>query len=135
MHFLRWYWLQGEAQILMFLKHWQTTTQISTTLRIAVSWYQYHSGVGFPLFETPDVPITYTPSRWLHSCRTFLSTNHFAQNVIYFSNEFEPCCETRSRLLARTSVLGLVHALRIDTFPLVQVNLSLTSTMRALHST
>jgi hypothetical protein len=35
----RWKWLQGEGQIMIFLKYWRTDGQVSTMLRIAVSWY------------------------------------------------------------------------------------------------
>jgi hypothetical protein len=35
-HF-RWKWLQGEGQLMNFLKHWRTNGQVSTMLRIAVA--------------------------------------------------------------------------------------------------
>jgi hypothetical protein len=72
-HF-RWKWLQGEGQIMNFSKFWRTDGQVSTMLRIAVSWYQQHSGVSFSLFEDIHTPIPYVLARWLHSLRTFLST-------------------------------------------------------------
>jgi hypothetical protein len=72
-HF-RWKWLQGEGQIMNFLKHWRTDGQVSTMLRIAVSWYQEHTGVSFSLFTDVHTPIPYAAARWLHSLRTFLTT-------------------------------------------------------------
>jgi hypothetical protein len=73
-HF-RWKWLQGEGQVMNFLKYWRTDGQISTILRIAVSWYQQHAGVSFSMFD--DVRTTlipYSEARWLHSLHTFLAT-------------------------------------------------------------
>jgi hypothetical protein len=42
--FIRWRWLQGEGQIMHFLKHWRTDSQLEKALRIAVSWYQNAAG-------------------------------------------------------------------------------------------
>jgi hypothetical protein len=72
-HF-RWKWLQGEGQIMNFLKFWRTDGQVSTMLRIAVSWYQQHAGVSFSLFDDVHTPIPYASARWLHLLRTFLAT-------------------------------------------------------------
>jgi hypothetical protein len=72
-HF-HWQWLQGEGQIMNFLKFWRTDGQVSTMLRIAVSWYQQHSGVSFSLFDDVHTPILYTAARWLHARCTFLAT-------------------------------------------------------------
>jgi hypothetical protein len=49
--FIRWRWLQGEAQITNFVKHWRTLSQFGTTLRITVTWYQYAAGVSWSLFR------------------------------------------------------------------------------------
>ena len=70
---IRWYWLQGEGQILTFLKHWRTQGVIGDALRVAVAWFQHNSGSGIPLFQYPEIPINYTDSRWLASLRQFLS--------------------------------------------------------------
>jgi hypothetical protein len=72
-HF-RWKWLQGEGQIMNFLKYWRTDGQVSTMLRIAVSWFQQHAGVSFSLFDDVHTPIPYAAARWLNSLRTFLAT-------------------------------------------------------------
>jgi hypothetical protein len=71
---VRWKWLQGEGQIMNFFKYWRINGQISTTLRIAVSWYQFHAGVGFSLFHDVHTPMTYSDARWLNSLRSFLAT-------------------------------------------------------------
>jgi hypothetical protein len=49
--FIQWKWLQGEGQITNFLKNWRTNGQVSQTLRVAVSWYQYETGVSWSLFD------------------------------------------------------------------------------------
>jgi hypothetical protein len=72
-HF-RWSWMQGEGKIMNFLKYWRIDGQISTALRIAVSWYQAHAGVSFSLLADVHTPILYSDSRWLHSLRGFLAT-------------------------------------------------------------
>jgi hypothetical protein len=66
--------MQGEGQIMNFLKYWRIDGQISTALRIAVSWYQAHAGVSFSLFADVHTPILYSDSRWLHSLHGFLAT-------------------------------------------------------------
>jgi hypothetical protein len=71
---IRWSWMQGEGQIMSFLKYWRIDGQISTALRIAVSWYQVHAGVSFSLLADVHTPILYSDSRWLHSLRGFLAT-------------------------------------------------------------
>jgi hypothetical protein len=72
--YIRWKWLQGEGQITNFLKYWRTEGQISAALRTAVTWFQHNEGVGFPLFEQPAIPVTYSDLRMLPSLRSFLAT-------------------------------------------------------------
>jgi hypothetical protein len=71
---VRWKWLQGEGQIMNFLKYWRIDGQVSTMLRIAVSWYQFHAGVGFSLLHDVHTPVPYSDARWLDSLRHFLAT-------------------------------------------------------------
>jgi hypothetical protein len=77
--FIRWRWLQGEVQIMHFLKHWRTDSQLGKTLRIAVSWYQNAAGVSWSLFDDVTTKVDYTHTRWLPSVRAFLGTidGHF----------------------------------------------------------
>jgi hypothetical protein len=83
--FIRWRWLQGEGQIMQFLKHWRTKSQFGTTLRIAVAWYQHAAGVSWSLFEDVQTPVNYTHARWLPSLRKFLQTidGHFDLDDTY----------------------------------------------------
>jgi hypothetical protein len=69
-----WRWIQGEGQIINFLKFWRITGQITSMLRITVSWYQSHAGVSYSLFDDVHTPLNYTGARRLHSLRTFLAT-------------------------------------------------------------
>jgi hypothetical protein len=71
--FLRWLTLQGEGQILLFIKHWRAYDDAGRLLRVAVAWVQYQSGVGIPIFENPHLHLPYLESRWLPSMRAFLS--------------------------------------------------------------
>ena len=52
------YSIQGESQILVFLKFWRHPTSLpGQLLRITVSWVQALAGVGFPVFSRPSVPL------------------------------------------------------------------------------
>lgn len=72
--FLSLYMLQGEGQILAFLKHWRTDNDASRLLRIAVSWTQLHLGTSFCFLKDTETPLPHMPGRWLKSLRVFLST-------------------------------------------------------------
>jgi hypothetical protein len=36
--FIRWFTLQGEGQIMLFIKHWRAQDEVGRLLRIAVAW-------------------------------------------------------------------------------------------------
>jgi hypothetical protein len=74
--FIRWFTLQGEGQVMLFLKHWRANDTAGRLLRIAVAWVQYQSGVGIPIFANPELHIPYLESRWLPSLRQFLAHIH-----------------------------------------------------------
>jgi exonuclease III len=71
--FIRWYVLQGEGQILLFIKHWRCDEDAGRLLRIAVAWVQYQSGLDTPIFEDVHTPLPYLEARWLPSLRLFLA--------------------------------------------------------------
>jgi hypothetical protein len=71
--FLHLYLLQGEGQILTFLKHWRTQTDASRLLRISVSWIQLHLGIGYCCFSKTKTLLPHMPGRWLKLLRLFLS--------------------------------------------------------------
>ena len=66
--FLHWETLQGEGQILHFIKHWRTNTDISTTLRIDLSWCQWQAGTSVSILKHPHSDsLKYLEARWLPS--------------------------------------------------------------------
>jgi hypothetical protein len=71
--FIRWFTLQGEGQLMLFIKHWRASDNAGRLLRIVVAWVQYQSGVGLPIFAYPELHLPYLESRWLPSIRRFLA--------------------------------------------------------------
>jgi hypothetical protein len=72
--FLSLFMLQGEGQILSFLKHWRTDNDASRLLRIAVAWTQLHLGTSFCFLKDTKTPLPHMPGRWLKSLRSFLAS-------------------------------------------------------------
>ena len=68
--------MQGEGQILQFLKFWRTHNNTGKLLRVAVAWLQLHTGVSFSLLANVTTVIPHMVTRWLPSLRTFLATIH-----------------------------------------------------------
>jgi hypothetical protein len=79
--FVRWSTLQGEGQILLFLKHWRTTTMISMTLRVALSWSQWQSGISKPILQNTRINLPHLECRWIKSLRGFLRKIHATVRV------------------------------------------------------
>jgi hypothetical protein len=71
--FISLYLLQGEGQILTFLKHWRTDTDAGNLLRVAISWTQLHIGTSFCFLTDTTSSLPHLPGRWLRSLRDFLS--------------------------------------------------------------
>jgi hypothetical protein len=71
--FLSLYLIQGEGQILTFLKHWRTNTDAGNLLRIAVAWTQLHIGTSACFLMDTQTPLPHLPGRWLRSLRSFLN--------------------------------------------------------------
>jgi hypothetical protein len=69
--FIRWYVIQGEAQILLFLKHWRCDKVAGRLLHVAVAWVQYQSGLDTLIVN--DVPLPYLEARWIPSPHSFLA--------------------------------------------------------------
>jgi hypothetical protein len=72
--FLPLYTMQGEGQIMQFLKFWRTKTDTGKLLRVAVAWLQLNTGVGFSLLDNVTTVIPHLATRWLPSLRTFLAS-------------------------------------------------------------
>jgi hypothetical protein len=60
----------------MVLKHLRIPGQAQTLLRIALSWSQLASGVGFPILEFPDQAISTLEDPFLQGIRSGLSHLH-----------------------------------------------------------
>jgi hypothetical protein len=67
------YTLQGEGQILAFLKHWRTNSDAGRLLCISVAWTQLHLGVSFGFLADTATPLPHMPGQWLKSLRMFLA--------------------------------------------------------------
>jgi hypothetical protein len=59
---------------MLFIKHWRANNDAGRLLHVAVTWVQYQSGVGFPIFANPATNIPYMESQWLPSLQRFLAT-------------------------------------------------------------
>jgi len=71
--FLHWDTLQGEGQIMHFIKHWRTPSDVSTTLRINLAWCQWQAGISTSiLIDTSPDKLSYLEARWLPSMRQAL---------------------------------------------------------------
>ena len=70
--FIHWDVLQGVGQILLFLKHWRTDTDLSTTLQINLAWCQWQAGIGESILVRTDLELSYLEARWLPSMRKAL---------------------------------------------------------------
>jgi hypothetical protein len=64
-----WWVLQSEGQLSLFIKHWQTNTMISRTLRVATAWCQWQSGLATSFLTNTTTPLPYLEARWLQSLR------------------------------------------------------------------
>jgi hypothetical protein len=64
--------LQGEGQILQFLKYWRTDSQTSKLLRVSVSWSQYQAGTSKSILHDVISPLPHLEARWLPSLRLTL---------------------------------------------------------------
>ena len=71
--FIRWTTLQGEGQIMLFLKHWRTYDDVGRLLRVAVAWVQYQSGMDVSILSDVTTPLPYLEARWIPSLRRFLA--------------------------------------------------------------
>ena len=60
--------LQGEGQILHFLKHWRTNTDTSTTLQINFSWCQWQAGTSTSILQDINpTTLQHLEARWIPS--------------------------------------------------------------------
>jgi hypothetical protein len=66
---------QGIGQIQYLMKHWTSTLDIGRAQRIAVSWAQMHTGIGWSIFLDVETTLPhFQESHWLRSMRSFLKS-------------------------------------------------------------
>jgi hypothetical protein len=58
---------QGVQQTLLLLKHIRANQQLSTLLRIGLSWFQLHAGINQQILECPDIEVPYLET----GCKTY----------------------------------------------------------------
>ena len=80
-----WKVLQGEGQVMLFLKHWRTDTIISKMLRMAMAWAQWNAGTSSPILQSPTISLPHLEARWIASLRQSLSdaNMHFVIDTPY----------------------------------------------------
>jgi hypothetical protein len=66
--------LQGEGQVLNFLKMFRTDCAISRLARCALSWGQLQAGIGSPILMVPQLSLPHYEQRFLSSMRDFLGS-------------------------------------------------------------
>jgi hypothetical protein len=66
--------LQGEGQVLNFLKMLRTDGAISKLARCALAWGQLQAGIGSPILMVPSLPLPHYEQRYIASMRNFLGS-------------------------------------------------------------
>jgi hypothetical protein len=66
--------IQGEGQVVNFLKMFRTDGAISKLARCALSWGQLQAGIGSPILMVPSLPLPHYEQRFLASLRDFLGS-------------------------------------------------------------
>ena len=52
---------------------WRTDNYVSTVLVVALAWYQFHSGMSYPLLQYPNRKAPPSDARWLPRLREYLA--------------------------------------------------------------
>jgi hypothetical protein len=86
--FIRWYEIQGEGPIMLFLKHWRCNEDDDRLLRVALACVQYQSGLDTPILEDVHTPLPYLESRWIPALWLFLS--HIDAKLVLDSTYIAP---------------------------------------------
>ena len=65
---------QGIGQLTFLIRHLRTPGQVHDLLEIALSWFQFCAGVGYPILLYPEKSISHLEGHWLVSIRQFLAS-------------------------------------------------------------
>ena len=64
---------QGVGQLQYLFKHWTSTLPLGTAQRIALSWAQLNTGVGWSILNDVETPLPhFDESHWIRVLRNFL---------------------------------------------------------------
>jgi hypothetical protein len=120
------YLIQGEGQILQFIKFWRTDTPTSRLLRVATAWSQYQSGISSSILENVHTPLPHLEARWLPSLRTFLSR---INTSIELDNPYITPLQRKGDLHIMDSVLnsGLFTTIEINQINYCRLHLQVTT--------
>ena len=100
--FLPFQLLQGEAQILLFLKSWRTNGTESTLLRIALAWAQAQTGTSYPILTNVSIHLPQLEAQWIPSLRSFL---HQIKATIELDNDYRPSLQREGDMFIIDKVL------------------------------
>jgi hypothetical protein len=80
------YHLQGQGQILQFLKFWRANTHTSQMLRISVGWSQYQAGTSVSLLSDVHTRLPHLEARWLPSYLESKAPSNWITHISPHSN-------------------------------------------------
>ena len=69
---------QGSSQMELVLKHFRSSTMVSTQLNIALAWCQRMSGISKPILEYPSIQLPHLETSFFPSLRAYLSSTNSA---------------------------------------------------------
>ena len=94
---------QGIGQIQYLLKHWTSTLQPGIAQRIAISWAQMNTGVGWSVLEDVCTPLPHFESEWFRVLRDFLKS---INSRIRLDNTYIPTLQRINDSYIMDHVLG-----------------------------
>ena len=65
---------QGIGELQFLMKHWTSTLQPGLAQRIALSWAQVNTGVGWSILYDVETPLPHFESEWFRTLRNFLKS-------------------------------------------------------------
>ena len=69
---------QGSSKMELVLKHFRSSTMVTTQLHIALAWCQRMSGISKPILEFPSITLPHLETSFFPSLRAYLSSTNSA---------------------------------------------------------